>query len=76
MERKHYSFEGYGSPKKLYTFEGCGTPEIQGVTIYQKRLSESDALILAIGIRIGLRHYCKDASVTVYEEDEQEDDEQ
>ena len=55
---------------------GCGSPEIQGVTIYQKRLTESDALILAIGIRIGLRHYCKDASITVYEEDEQEEDEQ
>ena len=64
MERKHYSFVG------------CGSPEIQGVTLYQKRLTESDALILAIGIRIGLRHYCKDASVTVYEEDEQEEDEQ
>ena len=56
MERKHYSFEGYGSPK------------IQGTTIYQGWLSESDMVTMAQGIVIGLRQYCKGATVNVYEE--------
>ena len=56
MERKHYSFEG------------CGSPKIQGVTIYQGWLSESDMVIMAIGIVIGLRQYYKRASIKVYEE--------
>ena len=56
MERKHYSFEG------------CGSPKIQGVTIYQGWYSESDMVIMAIGIVIGLRQYCKSATVAVYEE--------
>ena len=55
MERKHYSFEG------------CGSPKIQGVTIYQGWYSESDMVIMAIGIVIGLRQYCKGASIKVYE---------
>ena len=56
MERKHYSFEG------------CGSPKIQGVTIYQGWYSESDMVIIAIGIVIGLRQYHKRASIKVYEE--------
>ena len=56
MERKHYSFEGFGSPK------------IQGVTIYQGWLSESDMVTMAQGIVVGLRQYCKGASIKVYEE--------
>ena len=56
MERKHYSFEG------------CGSPKIQGETIYQGWLSESDMVIMAIGIVIGLRQYCKGAFIQVYEE--------
>ena len=56
MERKHYSFEG------------CGSPEIQGKTIYQGWFSESDVVAIAIGIGIGLRHYCKGASIKVYED--------
>ena len=54
--------------RKYYTFEGCGSPEIQGVTIYQGWLSESDVVVFAIGIATGLRHYCKGASIKVYEE--------
>ena len=56
MERKHYSFVG------------CGSPKIQGVTIYQGWLSESDMVTMAQGIVIGLRQYCKGATVWVYEE--------
>ena len=56
MERKHYSFEG------------CGSPKIQGETIYQGWLSESDMVTMAIGIVIGLRQYCKGAFIQVYEE--------
>ena len=56
MERKHYSFEG------------CGSQKIQGVTIYQGWYSESDMVIMAQGIVIGLRRYCKGATVRVYEE--------
>ena len=59
MERKHY------------LFEGCGGLKILGVTIYQGWYSESDMVIMAIGIVIGLRQYCKGASVKVYEEIEQ-----
>ena len=59
MERKHYSFEG------------CGSTKIQGVTIYQGWLSESDMVTMAQGIVIGLRQYCKSASIKVYEEIEQ-----
>ena len=56
MERKHYSFEG------------CGSPKIQDETIYQGWLSESDMVTMAQGIVIGLRQYCKGATVIVYEE--------
>ena len=56
MERKHYSFEG------------CGSPKIQGVTIYQGWFSESNMVTMAQGIVTGLRQYCKGASVKVYEE--------
>lgn len=56
MERKHY------------LFEGCGGLKIFRVTIYQGWLSESDMVIMAIGIVIGLRQYCKGASIKVYEE--------
>lgn len=56
MERKHYSFVGYGGLKIL------------GVTIYQGWLSESDMVTMAQGIVIGLRQYCKSASIKVYEE--------
>ena len=56
MERKHYSFEG------------CGSLKIYGATIYQGWYSESDMVIIAIGIVIGLRQYCKSAFVNVYEE--------
>ena len=59
MERKHYSFEG------------CGGLKILGVTIYQGWLSESDMVTMAQGIVIGLRKYCKSASIKVYEEIEQ-----
>ena len=54
--------------RKYYSFVGCGSPKIQGVTIYQGWLSESDMVTMAQGIVIGLRQYCKSASVTVYEE--------
>ena len=60
MERKHYSFEG------------CGSPKIQGRTIYQGWYSESDMVKIAIGIVIGLRQYWKGASIKVYEEIEGE----
>ena len=56
MERKHYSFEG------------CGSPKIQGVTICQGWLSKSDMVTMAQGIVIGLCQYCKGASIKVYEE--------
>ena len=56
MERKHYSFEG------------CGGLKILGVTIYQGWLSESDMVTMAQGIVVGLRQYCKGASIKVYEE--------
>lgn len=56
MERKHYSFVG------------CGSPKIQGVTIYQGWLSEGDMVTMAQGIVIGLRQYCKGATVRVFEE--------
>ena len=56
MERKHYSFVG------------CGSPKIQGVTIYQGWFSESDMVTMAQGIVIGLRQYCKSASIKVCEE--------
>ena len=59
MERKHYSFVG------------CGSPKIQGVTIYQGWFSESDMVTMAQGIVIGLRQYCKSASIKVYKEIEQ-----
>ena len=36
--------------------------------MYQGWLSESDMVTMAQGIVIGLRQYCKSASVTVYEE--------
>ena len=54
--------------KKHYSFEGCGSPKIQGVTIYQGWLSESDMVTMAQGIVIGLRQYCKGATVRVFEE--------
>ena len=60
MERKHYSFEG------------CGSQKIQGVTIYQGWYSESDMVIMAIGIVIGLRQHYKRASIKVYEEQGEE----
>ena len=56
MERKHYSFEG------------CGGLKILGVTIYQGWLSESDMVTMAQCIVVGLRQYCKGASIKVYEE--------
>ena len=56
MERKHYAFVG------------CGSAKIQGVTIYEGWLSENDMVTMAQGIVIGLRQYCKGASVWVYEE--------
>ena len=56
MERKHYSFEGYGSTRIL------------GKTLYQGLFSESDMIIMAQGIVVGLRQYCKSAFVYVYEE--------
>ena len=56
MERKHYSFEG------------CGSPKIQGVTIYEGWFTESNMVTMAQGIVIGLRQYCKGASIKVYEE--------
>ena len=56
MERKHYSFEGYGSTRIL------------GKTLYQGWFSESDMVTMAQGIVIGLRQYCKSAFVNVYEE--------
>ena len=57
--------------KKHYSFEGCGGLKILGVTIYQGWLSESDMVTMAQGIVVGLRQYCKSASVKVYEEIEQ-----
>ena len=60
MERKHYSFVGYGSLK------------IYGATIYQGWYSESDMITVAQGIVIGLRQYCKSASIKVYEEQGEE----
>ena len=59
MERKHY------------LFEECGGLKILGVTIYQGWYSESDMVTMAQGIVIGLRQYCKSASIKVYEEIEQ-----
>ena len=59
MERKHYSFEGRGGLKIL------------GVTIYQGWFYESDMVTMAQGIVVGLRQYCKSASIKVYEEIEQ-----
>ena len=59
MERKHYSFEG------------CGSPKIQGVTIYEGWFTESNMVTMAQGIVIGLRQYCKSASIKVYEEIDQ-----
>ena len=56
MERKHYSFEGYGSTRIL------------GKTLYQGWFSKSDMIIMAQGIVVGLRQYCKSAFVNVYEE--------
>ena len=56
MERKHYSFDG------------CGSPKIQGVNIYQGWMTENDMITMAQGIVVGLRQYCKDATVIVYEE--------
>lgn len=56
MERKHYSFEGYGSTKIL------------GKTLYQGWFSKRDMVTMAQGIVIGLRQYCKTAFVNVYEE--------
>ena len=56
MERKHYSFKG------------CGSTKILGKTLYQGWFSESDMVTMAQGIVIGLRQYCKSASVIVYEE--------
>ena len=56
MGRKHYSFEGYGSTRIL------------GKTLYQGWFSESDMVTMAQGIVIGLRQYCKGASIKVYEE--------
>ena len=56
MERKHYSFDG------------CGSPKIQGVTIYEGWFTESNMVTMAQGIVVGLRQYCKDATVIVYEE--------
>ena len=55
MERKHYSFEG------------CGTPKIQGVTIYQGWLSESDMVTMAQEIVVGLRQNCKKAKIKMNE---------
>ena len=57
MERKHYSFEG------------CGSPKIQGVTIYEGWFYENNMVTMAQGIVIGLRQYCKGASIKVYEEE-------
>ena len=54
--------------KKHYLFEGCGGLKILGVTICQGWLSESDMVTMAQGIVIGLRQYCKGASIKVYEE--------
>ena len=56
MERKHYSFEG------------CGSPKIQGVNIYQGWMTENDMITMAQGIVVGLRQYCRNAIVVVYEE--------
>ena len=56
MERKHY------------LFEGCGGLKILGVTIYQGWFFESDMVTMAQGIVVGLRQYCKSATVAVYEE--------
>ena len=56
MGRKHYSFEGYGSTKIL------------SKTLYQGWFSERDMIIMAQGIVVGLRQYCKSATVAVYEE--------
>ena len=60
MERKHYSFEG------------CGSPKIHGVTIYEGWFTESDMVTMAQGIVTGLRQYCKGASIKVYEEQGEE----
>ena len=60
MERKHYSFDG------------CGSPKIQGVTIYEGWFTESDMVTMAQGIVTGLRQYCKGASIKVYEEQGEE----
>lgn len=60
MERKHYSFDG------------CGSPKIQGVTIYEGWFTESNMVTMAQGIVVGLRQYCKGASIKVYEEQGEE----
>lgn len=60
MERKHYSFEG------------CGSPKIKGVTIYEGWFTESDMVTMAQGIVTGLRQYCKGAFIQVYEEQGEE----
>ena len=54
--------------RKHYSFEGCGSPKIQGVTIYEGWFYESDMVTMAQGIVVGLRQYCKSASIKVYEE--------
>ena len=56
MERKHY------------LFEGCGGLKILGVTIYEGWFTESNMVTMAQGIVVGLRQYCKGASIKVYEE--------
>ena len=60
MERKHYLFEGRGGLKIL------------GVTIYEGWFTESNMVTMAQGIVIGLRQYCKGASIKVYEEQGEE----
>lgn len=56
MERKHYAFDG------------CGSPKIQGVNIYEGWMTEDDMKTMAQGIVVGLRQYCKGAFIQVYEE--------
>ena len=57
--------------KKHYLFEGCGGLKILGVTIYEGWFTESNMITMAQGIVVGLRQYCKGASIKVYEEIEQ-----
>ena len=54
--------------RKDYSFEGCCCPKIQGVTIYEGWFTKSNMVTMAQGIVTGLRQYCKDATVIVYEE--------